>query len=858
MTANITRAEAAERAALLTVAGYEIDVDLTDVATSPTFPATTTVRFSARAPGSTWIDLIAAEVHHVVLDGQPVDCSGYDGARLALADLASGEHVLQVRASGHYMTTGEGLHRAVDPADQEIYLYTQCAIADARRVFACFEQPDLKATFAWAVAAPAEWEVRSNTAGPPARPLGGGLARWQFPPTPPLSTYLAAICAGPFHVISDVYEGPYGRYPLALLVRASVAEHLDADEVFDLTRAGLAHYEAMFAVPYPFGKYDQVALPEFNLGAMENPGLVTFNEDMFVFRSRVTEWFRERRAMILLHEMAHMWFGDLVTMRWWDDLWLNESFAEWAGFGTTAGATRFTSAWTSFVQARKAWAYAQDQQPSTHPIAADMVDLDTVHLNIDGITYAKGASVVKALVAYVGQPAFEAGLTGYLRAHAWGSATLEDLLRELEASSGRDLRNWARDWLQAPGVTVLAPVVHVGPDGNYTRVAIEQLPATRPDGITDLLRPHRVALGVYRWGAVPGAGQRALLRTERVEVDLLGGLVEVPELVGTPAADLLLVNDDDLTYAKVRFDPVSLGTLRAGIGDLVDPLPRSLAWTALWELVRDSELPAQDFVAIALAGLIRESRPLTLELVLGQARVAVARYVAPELRSEQAQLLATSTRDLLVGAEPGSERQLELARAHVASAQEVGWLAELLAGEAALPGLVLDSDLSWAVVVRLATLGAADHRRIDSELAGDRTSKGAQSAARARACIPTAAAKEAAWAAAMEPGGLPTAVLEAVVAGFADETDSADLRAPYRARYAEQILDVWAARSPAEGAVLARGMFPGVDLQTVMMADELLARADLPAGLARVLAERRADTVLALAAQEASRSAADR
>ncbi len=858
-TTNITRAEASERAEQLAVASYTIALDLAEVATSPTFDSTTVVRFTARSAGDTWIDLIAEEVGHALLDGHPVDPAGYDGARLALPDLARGEHVLEVVARCRYQNTGEGLHRSVDPADGAIYLYTQFAIADARRVFACFEQPDLKATFAWTVTGPAHWEVRANTPGQPATLLTDGLARWLFPPTPPLSTYLAAICAGPFHVVSDTYIGQHGSYPLALLTRASMAAHLDAEEIFDLTRAGLAHYERTFEVPYPFGKYDQVALPEFNLGAMENPGLVTFNEDVFVFRSRVTDWVRERRAMILLHEMAHMWFGDLVTMRWWDDLWLNESFAEWAGFSTTARATRFSSAWSAFVQARKAWAYAQDQQPSTHPVAADLVDLDTVHLNIDGITYAKGASVIKALVAFVGESAFEAGLTEYFRAHAWGSATLADLLQVLAAGSGRDLHAWARDWLQAPGVTVLVPAVAVGPDGRYTRVALEQLPATRPQGITDLLRPHRVAVGIYRWtdgqpGGRAGDG-RSLVRDQRIEVDVLGARAEIPELVGVPVADLLLVNDDDLTYAKVRFDPASLATVRTGIGALVDPLPRSLAWTSLWELVRDGELPAQDFVAIALAGLAQESRPLTLETVLGQARAAVARYVAPELRTQQAELLAAGTRALLASAETGSDRQLDLARAAVATARDTGWLADLVHGRAEVPGLVLDADLRWALIGRLAALGAAQERLIDQELTGDRTSSGARAAAWARAARPTPAAKAAAWHAAMEQRGLANAVLGAVVGGFADEAAPPELLVPYRAAYQESIVAVWAARSPAEGALLARGMFPGVDPAAVLVADELLARADLPGGLRRILLERRADTVLALECQEVSRAA---
>ena len=857
MGSNITRDEAAARAGVITVDSYAIEVDLRGVATDPTFLSRTTVRFASSAPGATtWIDLVADEVLGAELNGAALEVADYDGARLALPDLAA-ENELVVSARCHYMTTGEGLHRLVDPADGEHYLYTQFAMADARRVFACFEQPDLKGRFSWQVTAPARWEVRTNTA-PATEPqdLGAGLARWSFPPTQALSTYLAALCAGPFHVVESEYAGPAGTYPMALLVRRSMAQFLDADEVFDLTRAGLAHYEGAFDLPYPFGKYDQVALPEFNLGAMENPGLVTFMEDLLVFRSQQTDSARERRAMIVLHEMAHMWFGNLVTMRWWDDLWLNESFAEWAGFSTSADATRFTEAWASFAQSRKAWAYQQDQQPSTHPVAADIRDLQDVYLNIDGITYAKGASIIKQLVAFVGPQAFLAGLNSYFAAHAWGNATLADLLDELEAASGRDLHGWARAWLQAPGVTTLQPRVEIDADGDYTRVVIEQLPANRPDGITDLRRPQRIAVGVYRWS---GDGQRRLVRDLRLEVEVPGAAAEVPELVGVRAADLLLVNDDDLSYAKVRFDPGSLRTALASAGSLVDSLPRTLVWCALWEMVRDGLLPAQEYVAVALDGMRSEDRPLTLETVLGQAHQAVSRYAAPELRDALADSLCAGTADLLDAAAPGSDRQLALARAHVACAVDparLERLSDLLGGRASLPGRPLDADLRWAIVFRLAERGAAEEALIAEVLAGDRTSSGERAAARARAARPTGSAKAQAWASAVGTGGLPNAILGATVAGFASAETPPEVLAPYRARYFEEILGLWEDRPPAEARTLARGLFPGVDPLTVTAADHLLARPELPEGLRRIVAENRAEVVLALACQGVSRSSA--
>ncbi len=861
MSQNITRAEAEERAELVSVDSYTIALDLGGVAAgaAATFGSTTSVLFTSTSPGeSTWIDLIADEVVFAELNGVPLDVEGYDGARLLLPALALSNELV-VRARCRYMNTGEGLHCSVDPADGGIYLYTQFATADARRVFACFEQPDLKAPIGWQLTAPRGWEVRANTAAPGPVELGDGLALWTFPSTPPLSTYLAAFCAGPFAVVESQYEGPHGTYPLGILVRASVAEHLDADEVLGITRAGLAHYEHAFDVPYPFGKYDQVAIPEFNLGAMENPGLVTFREDLLVFRSRVTDSARESRAMIILHEMAHMWFGDLVTMRWWDDLWLNESFAEWAGFGTAADATRFSAAWTAFVQGRKAWAYGQDQQPSTHPVAADMVDLEAVYLNFDGITYAKGASVIKQLVAYVGIEAFRSGLTRYFTAHAWGSATLADLLVELEATSGRDLQQWAQAWLQAPGVTSLQPSVEVDAHGRYTRVSIEQAPASRPEGITDLLRPHRVAVGVYRWGGDAAGGPERLVRDQRIEVDVLGASAEVPQLDGVPAADLLLVNDDDLTYAKARLDPASLRTAIRSVGDLAESLPRSLVWAALWELVRDGLLPAQEFVRVALNGLGHEDRAQTIETVLRQARTATARYVDPELRATCADELCAGTAQLLTAAGPGSDRQLALARAHIATAVDpvrLERLADVLSGHDSIPGLPVDADLRWAIATRLVGRGVAGEDLVDEVLRADRTSKGQAWAARARASQPTAGAKAAAWHAAVEVGGLPNDILEATVAGFADPDGPVELIEPYRAQYVQRIVDLWDARPPAEARTLARGLFPrDVDAAAVALADSLLGSAEVPSGLRRIIAEERAETVLALGARDVSRAA---
>jgi aminopeptidase N len=676
-----------------------------------------------------------------------------------------------------------------------------------------------------------------------------------FPETRPLPTYLATLCAGPFHVVRSAYVGPHGQYPLGIFVRASMAEHLDADEILEITRAGLAHYERVFVVPYPFGKYDQVFVPELTFGAMENPGVVTFREDANLFRSRVTEATRESRAMVIMHEMAHMWFGDLVTMRWWDDLWLNESFANWAGYSVTASATRFTGAWTTFALAQKAWAYAQDQLPSTHPVVADVPQLEGLWQQFDGITYAKGASVLRQLVAHVGYDAFVAGVNRYFQRHAWGNATLADLLVELEGASGRDLGDWAQVWLREPGVTTLRGHVELDEVGSYSRVLVEQLPATRPAGVPQILRPHRIAIGAYRWTET--GGRRRLVRDARVEVDVPGAAAEVPELVGVPAADLLLVNDDDLTYAKVRLDPASMATALVGVGDLVEPLPRAVVWGALWEEVRDLGLPAQGFVGAALTGLAHEDRPAIIDTVRGLLVLASTRFVAPELRADLRKRLAGASAAMLDGAQPGSDVQLALARLYIESAAqppELARLGDLLSGRAELPGLPLVDDLRWAAVIRCAAGGAAGQETIDAELAADPTTKGAQYAAQARAAVPDAAAKEAAWAAATG-GGLSNMVLASTLAGFAHPDTPVELLEPYRQRYAEQVVDLVARRSPVEGLALARGLFPPIGPATVLAADELLADVDLPGGLRRVVLERRDEVLLALACQEVSRAA---
>ncbi|MEU9386768.1 aminopeptidase N, partial [Streptomyces sp. NPDC048279] len=624
---NLSRDEARERAALLSVESYDVSLDVRSAlgegqGEPRTFRSVTTIRFRCSEPGaSSFADLIAPSVTAVTLNGKDLDPGEvFDGTRIALEALAA-ENELVVDAQCAYSRTGEGLHRFVDPEDGEVYLYTQYEPADSRRVFANFEQPDLKAPFRFEVRAPEEWTVWSNGAGE----LADGV--WRFAETKPISTYITCVVAGPYHYVTDHYtrtlpDGTALEIPLGAMCRKGLAPYFDADDVFLVTKQGLDFFHDHFDYPYPFGKYDQAFVPEYNLGAMENPGLVTFREE-YIFRGKVTQASYEARANVILHEMAHMWFGDLVTMVWWDDLWLKESFADFMGTFANVGATRFTNAWTTFANRRKAWAYRADQLPSTHPITADIRDLQDAKLNFDGITYAKGASVLKQLVAYVGQDAFLEGARRYFKRNAYGNTRLADLLSVLEETSGRDMSAWAGKWLQTAGVNALTPQVLLAADGRIAELAVVQEAAeSHPE-----LRPHRVAIGLYRRTA-----GGALERYARAETDVDGPRTVIADLAGAEAPELVLVNDDDLTYCKIRFDDTSLATLRDHLGDLTDPLARALCWSALWNLTRDALLPARDFVGLVLRFASRESDIGVLQMLHAWADSALVNYVAPEGR----------------------------------------------------------------------------------------------------------------------------------------------------------------------------------------------------------------------------------
>ncbi|MFF1625804.1 aminopeptidase N [Streptomyces sp. NPDC058272] len=851
---NLSRDEARERAALLSVDSYEVSLDLRSAVgdTQPegsvdaprTFRSVTTLRFRCAEPGATsFADLIAPSVTAVSLNGKDLDPGEvFDGSRIRLEDLAA-ENELVVDAQCAYSRTGEGMHRFVDPEDGEVYLYTQYEPADSRRVFANFEQPDLKAPFRFEVRAPEGWTVWSNGAGE----LSDGV--WRFAETKPISTYITAVAAGPYHYVTDSYsrtfdDGTTLEIPLGAMCRKGLAPHFDSDDVFLVTKQGLDFFHDHFDYPYPFGKYDQAFVPEYNLGAMENPGLVTFREE-FIFRGKVTQASYEGRANVVLHEMAHMWFGDLVTMEWWDDLWLKESFADFMGAFSLVGATRFEDGWITFANRRKAWAYRADQLPSTHPVTADIRDLQDAKLNFDGITYAKGASVLKQLVAYVGQDAFLEGARRYFKRNAYGNTRLGDLLSVLEETSGRDMAAWARSWLQTAGVNSLTPQVILSPEGRVTELAILQdAPESHPE-----LRPHRVAVGLYR-----RSPEGTVERYARAEVDVDGPRTIVAELVGADAPELVLVNDDDLTYCKIRFDEGSLATLRERLGEITDPLARALCWSALWNLTRDALMPARDFIGLVLRFAGRESDIGVLQMLHAWATSALTHYAAPDWRAEGGRLLAEGALRELRLAEPGSQHQLTWARflAAVASSEaDLQLLQGLLEGTAKIDGLEVDQELRWAFLEPLAAHGVADESTLAAELARDDTASGKRHQVRCLAARPSAAVKAQAWASVVESDALSNALVEATIAGFTQPSQR-ELLTPYAAKYFAAIERVWAERSIQIGMDVVKGLFPSLqDSQETLDATDawLTAHEDAAPALRRLVLEARDDLARALRGQ---------
>jgi aminopeptidase N len=831
---NLTRDEARMRARLLNVASYDVHLDLSTALDEPReFRSATTIGFTCREPGATThVDITADRIVAATLNGEPIDVqTAFTGQRLALPALAESNQ-LEVVAGCVFSRTGEGLHRFVDPVDKLTYLYSQFETFDAHRMFACFDQPDLKATFTFVVDAPESWEVLSNMPG-----VRDG-ERWVFEPTPRQSTYITAMVAGPYVGVRDSHDG----IPLGVFVRQSLAEYLDSADILAITKTGFDAFHDLFDSRYPWPKYDQVFVPEFNAGAMENAGCVTITDD-YVFRSRTTDATIARRAVTVLHEMAHMWFGDLVTMRWWDDLWLNESFAEYVSTQVAADSTRWTNAWTDFCTVEKMWAYRQDQLPTTHPVAADITDIEAVITNFDGITYAKGASVLKQLVHWVGRAEFFAATRAYFARHEYGNTSLQDLLDALETASGRDLGDWCKEWLQTAGVNTLRPVVEVDDDERFTSFAIEQeAPSEHPT-----LRSHRLRVGLY--DRTPDG----LVRRHQVELDISGPSTPAEALVGQIQPDLVLLNDDDLTYAKTRLDDRSWQTLVASIAELPDSLARALGWAAAWDMTRDGEVRPGDYLDLVLNGVGREQEIGTVQSLLRLAASAIQPFGDPALRTERLARLTDRALELMDASDPGSDLQLAFARAaatNAATDDQLDRLAAILDGNEAVPGLAVDTELRWALLLSLVVAGRVGEEAIDAESRRDDTSRGRRHALTARASRPTAEAKAETWHLVVETDGLPNADQRAAIAGFQHFSQAA-LIEPYAERYFAAIAEIYRSRSFEMAQHIVEGLYPVVvgEQSLVDRTDAYLQDEQPGPALRRMLRESRDGLARALRAR---------
>ncbi|MFB7498088.1 aminopeptidase N [Streptomyces sp. NPDC056161] len=831
----LTRDEAQSRAQLLDVHRYTIELDLTTG--DETFDSHTTIRFSVRAdtPNTdTFVEIKPAELRTATLDGHPLDPDTLHQHRLPLKNLTPGEHELHLDARMRYSRTGEGMHRFTDPSDGQTYVYTQMFMDDVQRVFAAFDQPDLKAVFDLTVTAPENWTVLANGI---TEHLGNG--RWKAAPTPLISTYLVAVAAGPWHSVRTEHRG----LPFALHCRRSLAPHLDtdADEILDITRACFDRYHEKFAEPYPFDSYDQAFVPEFNAGAMENPGLVTFRDE-FVFRSAVTDTERQTRAVVIAHEMAHMWFGDLVTLTWWDDIWLNESFAEYMGYQTTAEATRFTDTWVDFGVARKAWGYDADQRPSTHPVAPEAVD-DTASalLNFDGISYAKGASALRQLVTWLGEKDFLAGINTHFTRHKFANATLADFIDSLASATERDVPAWADAWLRTTGVDTLTPTLDHADPGTHT-LRIDRTGS----------RPHRITISLYDQD--PTDEGRHLTLRDRHDLDIPQ---TQPHPLGKRPA-LLLLNDGDLTYAKIRFDTDSFETLRTSLSGLPNPLTRAVVWNALRDAVRDGQLPPTAYLDAARTHLPHETDLAIVQGVLAFASTQITdRYLTPEQRPAALSTLSALCRDLIRRTEDGDSPGLRLVavRHFIDAAAHPDTIAAWLADGTVPGGPELDPELRWRILARLAVLGATDEAAIAAELDRDPSASGQEGAAHCRAALPHPDAKRAAWAAMFEGDettDLSNYLFTATAKGFW-QPEQADLLREYVPRYYPDAVALAARRGPAIAAATGRWAFPAhaVDAENLALGETCLRDAEPVAALRRRLTDELDDLARALRVREA-------
>jgi aminopeptidase N len=832
---NLTQADAAARAARVRHCDYTIDLQLTRGA--ETYRGVASLRFDATGQGDLFLDFRGKTIESLEVNGSKVE-PRWNGFRLWLPGNAlAASNTVRVVYENEYDHEGDGFHQFVDPEDGEEYLYSNFEPYESHRLFPQFDQPDIKGTYALTVAAPAEWVVLHNSRAASVSETAGGK-RWEFEQTKPFSTYLFALVVGPYHEARDSHEGT----AIGLFCRKSLAKHMDTDELFELTKQGLTFFSDFFDFPYPFGKYDQVFVPEFNAGAMENVGLVTHNEYM-IFRDPPTDNQRRGRAETLLHEMAHMWFGDLVTMRWWNDLWLNESFATYMSYLCLEKATRFTTGWQDFAVSIKNWAYRQDQLVTTHPIAGQVEDTDQTFLNFDGITYGKGASVLKQLVAAIGMDGFREGMRHYFRTHAYGNATLAQFLESLEMGSGVDLKEWARLWLETPSLNTIGTRLELDGDRIASLVLTQSAPAEYPT-----LRPHRLDVGLVR-----DAGGK--LDVTVIPATIREAETEIPAARGLPAPSLVFPNYNDHGYAKVALDPESLAFVRGNMERIDDDLLRLQLWASLWNMVRDQQLKSTDYLALVRSKIVLEAMPEAVEAVTNNAIAAIGRYVPEAWRDREAHEFAQAAWKALKAA-TSNDLQIIWARALIAAAsvpEDLDLIGRLADGTESVPGFTVDQDMRWNIAVKHVAYGMPGAAtRVQAEAERDPSDRGVRAKLRAETSLPDATAKAAAWEKILGEGYGSLALTEAAMMGF-NWAHQRELLAPYVGRFFDEVPEVFRNRDKEFATDFYRFLAPAyrVDRETLARGERLVASIgdELPV-LVRTAREANDDLLRAIRCRE--------
>ena len=826
---NLTRVEAGARSALIEVLGYRVELDLAQGAT--TFESSSTVCFTCAEPGgSTFLDIKPLRLYTVTLNGVEIDLTGFDGERIGLTSLAL-ENEVVVTATMSYSNDGQGLHRAVDSADDQHYVYGHSFLDAAPKIFGCFDQPDLKAPYDVSVTAPPGWIVLGN--GTATRT---GEGTWALATTKPLSTYFFTVCAGPYASVTTVHDG----IPLGIHARASLREPLErqAEQMLTITAQSFDYYHSLFGIRYPFGEYHQVFVPEFNAGAMENPGCVTLR-DQYVFRGAMTHDEELTRSSTITHEMAHMWFGDLVTMQWWDDLWLNESFAEYMSHRTLEAATEFTGAWVDSSMARKPWGYAAERMPSTHPVAGSPApDAQSALQNFDGISYAKGAATLRQLIAYIGDDDFISGVVEYLRSHAYGNAALADFLGSMERASGKDLQQWADAWLRTTGLDAISVEVTTE-RGSITSATLRRTPpAAHPAD-----RPHRLDVAGFSGGAEVF---RVLTTVDRDQTAL-------PELVGRPAANLLIPNATDLTWANVKLDAATLAAAPAELSAVPQAQARAVVWTALLDGVALAEIDPRHLLAVLATSWAGESNQSIINRVgLQLTQRVIPAFIPTDEQDGALGVTANAAGEMLAAAEPGSSRALVAARYVAATSGDEDLLRRWAAGEQLPEGLAGDSDFRWVALGNLARRGAIGSAELDAALEQDRTMAGNLKWLQARASAPDAQAKVWAWGQLTGEHGRSNYELNALAAGFWHARDQDVLR-PYVARYFRDVPALSERVGEDALARVAALAYPSgqVEASTAEQSAAALLRPDLTASVRRAVLDADSQLREALASRAA-------